>query len=72
MLLEHEKELTIQANSDLSVSVTRQGRIIPPYQINSETDILVSEHSYRPRTMGEHIVLVRGSTSDAKIRLCLR
>ncbi|HAC63820.1 MAG TPA: hypothetical protein DCF68_09845 [Cyanothece sp. UBA12306] len=72
LLLENEKQLTIQANSNLSISVTRQGKVVPPYQINSPTGKLISEHSYRTAKMGEHIVVVKGSTSEAKITLCLR
>lgn len=72
LLLEHENQLTIQANSDLSIAVTRQGKVIPPYQVNSANDTLVSKHSYRMAMMGEHIIWVKGSASEAKITLCLR
>ncbi len=72
LTLENEHQLTIQANSNLSIAVTRQGKVVAPYQVNSPADTPISERSYRTALMGEHIIWVRGSASEAKITLCLR
>ncbi|WP_227873542.1 hypothetical protein [Aphanothece sacrum] len=72
LLIQNENQLTIQANKNLTVAVTHQGKLVTPYQINSLSDRIRSEIFYRTTMLGEHIISVKGTTSDAKITLCLR
>ncbi|YAI81881.1 MAG: hypothetical protein ACQJCO_08870 [cyanobacterium endosymbiont of Rhopalodia sterrenbergii] len=67
----YENQLTTQANSYLSISVTRQGKVLPCYQVDSANDTSVSDHYYRTAMMREHTLLVKGNASEAQIILCL-
>jgi hypothetical protein len=72
LLIQQENQLTVQANKNLTIAVTHQGKVVTPYQIDSLSDRIRSLISYRTTMLGEHIISVKGTTSDAKITLCLR
>ncbi len=69
--VEKQRQITIKVNSDLKVAVLFQGKVVPPYQVNSLTDVPISQYSFRTSSTGNHLVSVRGMTPDAKITFCL-
>ena len=66
-----EDRLTIQANNDLQVAVTNQGKIITPYQVGAATKPMIAQWFYHTKLQQKHTILVKGNTSQANIRLCL-
>ena len=66
-----EDRLTIQADNDLQVAVTHQGKIITPYQIGSANQPMMAQWFYHTKLQQQHTILVKGNTAKANIRLCL-
>ncbi len=72
VLINEVKKITIEANKEFHVAVTRHGKILPAYQVDSSTNSTLVEHFYRTSTMGEHVIRVRGTAPETTVTVCIR
>ena len=70
--VKQENKLTIYANNDLKVAVIRQGKIISPYQKKLSKTSHLSQWFYHTKFQEKHVISVKGHTSHANLRFCLR
>ncbi|MEA5509289.1 hypothetical protein VB715_05875 [Crocosphaera sp. UHCC 0190] len=71
LLVKQENQLMVEANNNLTVAVSRKGKMIDPYQTNSSKFLKVSERFYRTKRQEKYTILVKGNTTKANIRMCL-
>jgi hypothetical protein len=69
--IENKRKFTVEADDSLKIAVTLGNKIIAPYNIASLPDNEASQFTYRTSTTGNHNVLIRGISSQAKITICL-
>ncbi|MEA5533243.1 hypothetical protein [Crocosphaera sp. XPORK-15E] len=70
--VKQENQLIVEANNNLTVDVSRKGKMIDPYQTNSSKFLKVSERFYRTKRQEKYTISVKGNTAQANIRMCLK
>lgn len=68
--VDDDRELIIKTDRGLKVAVVLQGKVLPPYQINSKTSKSASQYAYRTSVTGNYVILIRGVARDATVTFC--